>query len=124
MATIRRQILGYVIVGAPKPVVNIGMPIFETGIFDVSASIWRICAFQSLVLLAKQSKSQLKVDDIVPTCAVQDNLLTVFNILAINIFPGVLRIRGGTRAYSYRINVVRQRTVFDDVTVTCRNNYL
>ena len=105
MATNRRKILGYVIVSAPKPVVNIGMPNFETGIFDVSASIWRIWAFQSLVLLAKQSKNQLQVGGVLPTYTVQDYLLTVFTILVINMFPEVFRIRGDTRAYSYRIHV-------------------
>ena len=37
----------------PKPIVNIVMLAFETGIFDVFATIWRIMALQSLVLSAK-----------------------------------------------------------------------
>ena len=40
MATIRRKILQYVVVGAPEPVVNIDIHNFETVIFDVSVSIW------------------------------------------------------------------------------------
>ena len=67
MATIRRKILTYVIVRAPKPVVNIGIDNFETGIFDVSASIWRVILFQSLLLLAKQSKNQLQVSELLLT---------------------------------------------------------
>ena len=59
----RRKFLPYVVVGAPKPVVDVVMPAFETGIFDVSTSIWRILALQSQLLLAKQSKSQLQVGE-------------------------------------------------------------
>ena len=36
MATIRHKTLQYVFVGAPKPVVNIVVPNFETGIFGQS----------------------------------------------------------------------------------------
>ena len=99
MAMIRRKILRYVVVSAPKPVVNPDMRAFETGIFDVSASIWQILAYQSLVLLAKQSKSKLQVGDFVRTSTVQDYLITVVNMLAISMFSEVLRMRGGARAY-------------------------
>ena len=61
MATIHRKILRYVVVGALKPVVNIDIDNFETDIFDVPVSIWRILGYQSLVLLVKQSKKQLQV---------------------------------------------------------------
>ena len=77
-------------VSAPKPVVNIDINNFETGIFDVSASIWRILALQSLLLLAKQSKSQLRVGEGLLTCTVQNYLLTVIELLAIAMFPQVL----------------------------------
>ena len=63
MATIRRKILTYVIVSAPKPVVNIDIRALGTGIFDVSATIWRMLGYKSLLLLAKQSKSQLQVGE-------------------------------------------------------------
>ena len=99
MATIHRKILRYVVVSASKPVVNIDIRAFETGIFDVSASIWRIVGYQSLVLLAKQSKSKLQVGDFVRTSTVQDYLITVVNMLVISMFSEVLRMRGGARAY-------------------------
>ena len=100
-----RKILSYVTVSAPKPVVNIDIQAFETGIFDVSATIWWILGYQSLLLLVKQSKSQLQVGEDVPTHTVQTYLLTVINILAITMFPDVLRILGGARAFSYRMHV-------------------
>ena len=101
MATICRKILRYIIVSAPKPVVNIAMQAFETGIFVVFASSWQILAYQSLVLLAKQSKTQLQVGEYVLTSTVRDYLIIVVNILAITMFPEVLQMRGGARAYSY-----------------------
>ena len=67
-------------------VVNIVIPAFETGIFDVSATSWRILALQSLILLVKQSKSQLQVGNYGLTPAVQAYLIKVDNILAINMF--------------------------------------
>ena len=105
MAMIRRKILTYVAISAPKPVVDIDMRAFETGIFDVSASIWRKVLYQTLVLLAKQSRKQLQVSDNKLTLTVQDYLITVIKILAITMFIEVLRMRGGARAYSYRIHV-------------------
>ena len=105
MAMIRSKFLRYVAISAPKPVVNIDMRAFETGIFDVSASIWRILAYESLVLLAKQSRSQLQVGDSILTLTVQDYLITIIKILAITMFIEVLRMRGGARAYSYRMHV-------------------
>ena len=63
MATIRRKILSYVTVSAPKQVGHIDIRAFETDIFDVSATIWRILEYQYLLLLAKQSMSQLQVDE-------------------------------------------------------------
>ena len=90
MATIRRKILRYVVVSAPKPVVNPDVEAFETGIFDGFARIWRILAYQSLVLLAKQSKSKLQVGDFVRTSTVQDYLITVVNILAITMLLEIL----------------------------------
>ena len=80
MAAIHRKILSYVIVSAPKPVVNIDIPDFENGIFDVSATIWWILGYQSLVLLAKQSKSKLQVGEDWLTHTVQSYLLIVINI--------------------------------------------
>ena len=41
--------------------VNIGIDNFETGIFDVSASIWGINLYKHLVLFAKRSKNKLKL---------------------------------------------------------------
>ena len=81
------------------------MRAFETGIFNMSASIWRILALQSLVRLAKQLKSQLQVGDKSLTLTVQAYLMTVVNILATTMFAEVLRMRGGARAYSYRMHV-------------------
>ena len=89
---IRREILPYVVVRTLKLVVNIVMPAFETGIFDVSARIWRILALQFQLLLAKQSESQLQVGEIV-------------KILAIIMFPEVLRMRWGAGACSCRMRV-------------------
>ena len=40
MAMIRWKILPYIVISAPKPVVDIDIDNFETDIFDVSASIW------------------------------------------------------------------------------------
>ena len=105
MAAIHRKYLRYVVVRGPKPLVNLVMRAFETGIFSVSASIWRILALQSLVRLAKQLKSQLQVGDKSLTLTVQAYLITVVNILATTMFAEVLRMRGGARAYSYRMHV-------------------
>ena len=86
-------------------VVNIGIDNFETGIFDVSASIWRITLFQSIVLSAKQSKNKLQVDEKTRTPTVQTYLLTGMGILASVMFRQVLRVRGGARTHSYRMHV-------------------
>ena len=79
MATIRRKILScaVVVVSAPKPVVTIVMRAFETGIFDVSAGIWRILALQSLLLLAEQPKIQLEVGNHILALKLNDYLITV-----------------------------------------------
>ena len=90
MAMIRHKILPYVVVSAPKSVVNIGIKNFETGIFDVSASIWQNTLYQSLVLLAKQSKNQLQVGDGIPKLSIEKYLIKVMNILAITMFQEVL----------------------------------
>ena len=83
MVTICHKILIYVVFSAPKPVVNIDIYNFETGIFEVSASVWQIVRYQPLVLLAKQSKHELQVGDLILTLTVQDYLKTVINVLAI-----------------------------------------
>ena len=90
---------------APKPVVNIDIDNFETGIFDVSASIWQKVLYQLLVLWAKQSKNQLQVSDFATTLTTQKCLITINNALAIAMFPEVLRMRGDARAYSDREHV-------------------
>ena len=106
MVTIHRKIFSYVSVSAPKPVVNIDIRDFETGIFDVSTTIWRMLGYQSLLLLAKQSKSQLQVGEDSATYTAQIYLLTVIDLLAITMFPEVLRIGGGAaRAFSYQMHV-------------------
>ena len=104
MATVCRKILPYVVVSVPKPVAGIVMRAFETDILDVSASIWQILALQSQLLMAKQSKSQLQVGEKTHTCTVHDYLLTGIKILVIVMFPEVLRMRRGERAYSYILN--------------------
>ena len=81
-------------VSTPKPVVNIDIHNFETGIFNVSTSIWQILGYQSLVLLAKPSKNQLQVGDFLPKLAIQHYLITVINILTIAMFPDILRVIG------------------------------
>ena len=101
MAMIRREILPYVVVSAPKPVVNIDIRAFETGIFNVSATIWRIFGNQSLLLLAKQSKSQLQVGENILNALVQNYPVKVIDKLASAMFSEVLRVKGGARAYSY-----------------------
>ena len=98
MVTIRHKILRYVV--APNPVVNINIDDFETGILDVSASIWRNILYQLLVLSANQLKNQLHISDYVSTLTIQKCLITVNYVLAISMFPDVLRMRGGTRAHS------------------------
>ena len=80
MAMIRREILWYIMASAPKPVVNIDINNFETGIFDVSASIiWWNTWYQLLVLSAKQSKNQLQVSEWLPPPTVQKCLNVVNN---------------------------------------------
>ena len=105
MATICRKILKYVVVSTPKPVVNIDIHNFETGIFNVSASIWQILRYQSLVILARLSKNQLQVGDFLPKLAIQHYLITVINILTIAMFPDILRVIGAAWAYSYQMHV-------------------
>ena len=92
MAMIRHKFLPCVVASAPKQVVDAVMRAFETGIFDVSARIWRILALQFQLLLAKQSESQLQVGEIV-------------KILAIIMFPEVLRMRAGAGACICRMHV-------------------
>ena len=105
MAMICHKFLPYVVVSAPKPVVDAVMRAFETGIFDVSASIWRTLALQSQLLLAKQSESQLQVGENWHKFTVQTYLLTFIKILAIIMFPEVLRMRWGAGACSCRMRV-------------------
>ena len=105
MATICRKILKYIVVSTPKPVVNIDIHNFETGIFNVSTSIWQILGYQSLVLLAKPSKNQLQVGDFLPKLAIQHYLITVINILIIAMFPDILWVIGAAWAYSYQMHV-------------------
>ena len=68
-------------VSAPKPVVDIDINKFETGIFNVSASIFgETCyVYQLLVLSAKQSKNQLQVSDYVPTLEIEKYLIIIIN---------------------------------------------
>ena len=105
MAMIHHKILLYVVVSAPKSVIEAWMPGLTGDLFNVSASIWQLWAFKSLVFLAKQSKNQLQVCNHLLTPTVQNYLLIIVNILTITMFPEVLWMRGGTRAYSYRMHV-------------------
>ena len=101
MAKIRRKILRNAVLSAPKPFVNLVMRAFGTSIFNMSTSIWRILTLQSMLLLAKKSKSYLQVGEYVPNASVQNYLITVIDVLANIMLSEVLRMRGRARANSY-----------------------